>query len=254
MKLKNQLGLPKQNTIAVFIDFENLYYSSVNNYGEEPDLMIIRNLCEEKGGIASIQAFGDWVRFNEQIDSLQTSGIQPVFTPLSRTEKSSADTFICVHAMKLFMQNENINTLILVSGDRDFIPLLNELRSLGKNTFLMGVPGSISRDLVNVADGIIEYKPAKIKTKESKKLEVPQKKVSNQIKDRIIALLKKENRRINVATIGIMIKKEHPSFNHKEFGYEKLSHFLDAFPQIKIEYDEDKLVAYASLVNNLKIF
>ena len=135
MKNNNEKQLP--NTIAVFIDFENLYYSSLNNYGEEPDLMIVRNLCEKKGGIASIQAFGDWVRFNEQINSLHTSGIQPVFTPLSRTEKSSADTFICVYAMKLFMQNQNINTLILVSGDRDFIPLLNELRSLGKNTFLM---------------------------------------------------------------------------------------------------------------------
>ena len=45
-----------------------------------------------------------------------------------------------------------------------------------------------------------------------------------------------------------MIKKEHPTFNHKEFGYEKLSHFLDGFPEIKIEYDEDKLVAYASLI------
>jgi uncharacterized protein (TIGR00288 family) len=245
MKTQNETQL--QNTIAVFIDFENLYYSSVNNYGEEPDLLIVRKLCEKKGGIASIQAFGDWVRFNEQIDNLQTSGIQPVFTPLSRSEKSSADTFICVHAMKLFMQNQNINTLILVSGDRDFIPLLNELRSLGKNTYLMGVPGSISRDLVNIADGIIEYRPEKIKHKESKSLETPQKKMSEQIKDRVMSLLKKENRRINVATIGIMIKKEYPTFNHKDFGYEKLSHFLDGFPQIKIEYDEDKLVAYASL-------
>lgn len=246
--MKNLTESQVQNTIAVFIDFENIYYSSLNNFGEEPDLMIIRKLCEKKGGIASIQAFGDWVRFNEQIDSLQTTGIQPVFTPLSRTEKSSADTFICVHAMKLFMQNQNINTLILVSGDRDFIPLLNELRSLGKTTFLMGVPGSISRDLVNVADGLIEYQPAKIKHQESKSLQSPQKKVSEQIENSIISLLKKENRRINVATIGIMIKKQHPSFNHKEFGYDKLSHFLDAFPQIKIDYDEDKLVAYASLI------
>jgi len=245
--VKDQTERPIQNTIAVFIDFENLYYSSLNNYGEAPDLMIIRSLCEKKGGIASIQAFGDWVRFNEQIDKLQTSGIQPLFTPLSRTEKSSADTFICVHAMKLFMQNENINTLILVSGDRDFIPLLNELRSLGKNTFLMGVPGSISRDLVNVADGLIEYQPAKVKPQESKSLQTPQKKVSEQIENSIISFLKKENRRVNVATIGIKIKKEHPSFNHKEFGFDKLSQFLDSFPQIKIEYDEDKLVAYASL-------
>ena len=236
------------NTIAVFIDFENLYYSSLNNYGEAPDLMIIRNLCEKKGGIASIQAFGDWVRFNGQINSLLTSGIQPVFTPLSRTEKSSADTFICVHAMKLFMQNENIDSLILVSGDRDFIPLLNELRSLGKKTFLMGIPGSISRDLVNVADGLIDYQPEKIKPKESKTLQSPQKKVSEQIENSIISLLKKENRKVNVATIGIMIKKQHPTFNHKEFGYDKLSQFLDSFAQIKVEYDEDKLVAYASLV------
>ena len=246
--MKNNFERVLQNTIAVFIDFENIYYSSLNNFGEEPDLMIIRKLCENKGGIASIQAFGDWVRFNEQINSLQTSGIQPVFTPLSRTEKSSADTFICVHAMKLFMQNENINTLILVSGDRDFIPLLNELRSLGKTTFLMGVPGSISRDLVNVADGLIEYQPEKIKHKESKSLQTPQKKVSEQIENSIITLLKKENRRVNVATIGIRIKKEHPDFNHKEFGFDKLSHFLDSFSKVKIEYDEDKLVAYASLI------
>ena len=246
--MKNEIESHLQNTIAVFIDFENIYYSSLNNYGEEPDLMIIRNLCEKKGGIASIQAFGDWVRFNDQISNLQTSGIQPVFTPLSRAEKSSADTYICVYAMKLFMQNENINTLILVTGDRDFIPLLNELRSLGKNTYLMGVPGSIARDLVNVADGIIEYRPEKIKHQESKSLQTPQKKLNEQIRDSVIALLKKEKRKVNVATIGIMIKRENPAFNHKEFGYEKLSHFLDGFPEIKIEYDEDKLVAYANLI------
>lgn len=245
--MKNQNDQPSKNTIAVFIDFENIYYSSLNNYSEEPDLMRIRKLCEAKGGIASIQAFGDWVRFNEQIDSLQTVGIQPVFTPLSRSEKSSADTFICVYAMKLFMQNENINTLILVSGDRDFIPLLNELRSLGKSTYLMGVKGSISRDLVNVSDGMIEYEPTKIKRQESKSLQDPQKKMSKEIEHSIVSFLKKENRRINVATIGIKIKKEHPAFNHKEFGYDKLSHFLDGFNSIKIEYDEDKLVAYASL-------
>ena len=246
--MKHHTERQLQNTIAVFIDFENIYYSSLNNYGEEPDLTIIRNLCEKKGGIASIQAFGDWVRFNEQINSLQTSGIQPVFTPLSRAEKSSADTYICVYAMKLLMQNQNINTVILVSGDRDFIPLLNELRSLGKNSFLMGVPGSISRDLVTVADGVIKYEPAKIIHKESKSLQTQQKKVIQQLENSIISLLKKEKRRINVATIGIMIKREHPSFNHKEFGYDKLSNFLDGFSKIKIEYDEDKLVAYARLV------
>jgi len=72
--LKNPTEKQTQNTIAVFIDFENLYYSSLNNYREAPDLMIIRNLCEKKGGIASIQAFGDWVRFNEHIKSLQDTG------------------------------------------------------------------------------------------------------------------------------------------------------------------------------------
>ncbi|MFC2084096.1 NYN domain-containing protein [Bacteroidota bacterium] len=246
--MKNHTEEQLQNTIAVFIDFENIYYSSLNNFGEEPDLMIIRSLCEKKGGIASIQAFGDWIRFNEQINNLQTSGIQLVFTPLSRTEKSSADTFICVHAMKIFMQNQNLKTLILVSGDRDFIPLLTELRSLGKNTFLLGVPGSISRDLVNVADEVIKYRPAKIVHLESKSLPVAQKQLSEQIGDSVISFLKKENRKVNVATIGIMIKKEHPSFNHKEYGFNKLSNFLDSFSKIKIEYEEDKMVAYAGLI------
>jgi hypothetical protein len=94
--VKNEIESRSQNTIVVFIDFENVSYSSLNNYGEEPDLMIIRNLCEKKGDIASIKAFDDWVRFNDQISSLQTSSIQPVFTTLLRSEKSSADTNICV--------------------------------------------------------------------------------------------------------------------------------------------------------------
>jgi hypothetical protein len=88
----------------------------------------------------------------------------------------------------------------------------------------------------------------KIKPKESKTLQSPQKKVSEQIENSIITLLKKENRRVNVATIGIMIKKQYPAFNHKEFGFDKLSQFLDSYSQIKVDYDEDKLVAYASLV------
>lgn len=87
--MKNEINSRSQNTIEVFIDFENIYYSSLNNYGEEPDLMIIRNFCEKEGDIASIKAFGDWVRFNDQISSLQ-----PFFTPLSLSEKSSAETNI----------------------------------------------------------------------------------------------------------------------------------------------------------------
>ena len=47
-----------------------------------------------------------------------------------------------------------------------------------------------------------------------------------------------------------MIKREHPTFNHKEFGYEKLSHFLDGFPQIKIEYDEEMLIKLSQFLSN----
>ena len=158
------MTLSGSNDVAVFIDYENLYYSISQSYIGFPNLEQIIEAAEKYGRVASCQAFADWGQFERSLSFLLRAGIQPVFCPSVSTDpnqlqekKSSVDPTICIHAMKLLYTYPNISTLLLVSGDRDFIPLLMEARQMGRKVVVLGVGRSISSDLAALADDVILY-------------------------------------------------------------------------------------------------
>ena len=51
----------------------------------------------------------------------------------------------------------NIGTYVLVSGDSDFIHVVNTLRTMGKQVVIIGVSWSTSRRLADQVDGLILY-------------------------------------------------------------------------------------------------
>ena len=153
-----------ENDVAVLIDYENLYYSVTQYYVGFPNLEQIIEAAEKYGRVASCQAFADWSQFERSLSFLLRAGIQPVFCPARSTDpsqiqekKSSVDPTMCVHAMKLLYTYPNIYTLLLVSGDRDFIPLVIEARQMGRKIVVLGVGHSISFDLAALADDVILY-------------------------------------------------------------------------------------------------
>ena len=156
-------ALPKSD-VAVVIDYDNLFYSIRSNCNSYPNLEEVLDAAGRYGRVACSQAFGDWGFFAKSLPSLFRAGVQPVFCPLSRTNpmyhshaKSSVDATICVQTMKTFFGNPHIQTLVLVSGDRDYIPLVIELRQMGKQVAILGVGKSLSSDLAEVADETILY-------------------------------------------------------------------------------------------------
>jgi len=151
------------NDVAIAIDYENLYYSIRNTYEAYPNLEQIVETGEKYGRVASKQAFADWTVFSKSLQLLLRTGIQPVFCPSAiapnqRTRgKSSVDTIISVNIMKLFFTTPNIKTLILVSGDRDFIPLIVEIKQMGKQIIVLSIASSMSSDLSQIADDVVIY-------------------------------------------------------------------------------------------------
>lgn len=247
----------KKSSVAVFIDVENIHYSIVNSYAETPDWSKIVEICKTKGRIASIQAFGDWIEFSSEVSSIQRNGIQPVFVPLSHDGKSSLDCYLTVTAMKLFFQNESVDTLILASGDRDYIPLIAELKALGKTVIILSVPDSLSKDLFQIADEVLFYKVEAPKNK-------PEEKQSNnisEIRDFIIENLKDleqksfNNRWVNLGTFGLKLKQKDPSFTHKNYRYGKFVEMLADIPGIELKFDgQDKNIALARTSPDNKSF
>lgn len=245
--------MTKNSSVAVFIDVENIHYSTLNHYSETPDWSWVVKACREYGRISSIQAFGDWIEFSKEVPEIQRNGIQPIFVPLSQDGKSSLDCFLIVSAMKLFFQNTTIDTLILASGDRDYIPLIAELKALGKKVIILAVPDTLSKDLTTIVDDVISYQPKTGKqTKEwNEHLD------KNSSHGYIINTLKQleensvNDRWVNLANIGLSLKRKDPTFTHAIYGYSKLVEMLDDIPEIEIKYDNfEKTIALARTVDS----
>lgn len=244
-----------EKDVAVVIDYENLFYSSQNLYSCYPDLELLVKLCAKRGRIASCQAYADWTKFQDRIHELFKAGIQPVFSPVSRSGKSSADTIICVQTMRLFYTNPNLESLLLVSGDRDFIPLAVELRSMGKKVFIVGMNGSYSVDLKEVSDELILYSPEKTPDKvipaKGKKQHI-----DSNVKNLLIRVVKKQvpddDGWVNLAGIGLGIKKIKPDFDHRVYGFQKLINIFQKIESFDVKKDDDRLAAFVRLRSKKK--
>jgi uncharacterized protein (TIGR00288 family) len=236
--------------VAVVIDYENLFYSAQNLYSCYPDLDLLIKLCEKRGRIATCQAYADWTKFQDRIQELFKAGIQPIFSPVSRTGKSSADTIICVNTMKLFYANPNLDSLLLVSGDRDFIPLVVELRSMGKKVFIVGINGSFSEDLKEVSDELILYSPEKTPDKVVV-FKRKRRQIDRNVKDLLITVVKNQvpdaDGWVNLAGIGLGIKKRKPDFDHRAYGCQKLFNIFQKIDSFDVKKDDDTLTAFVRL-------
>jgi len=241
--------MTESSSVAVFIDVENIHYSTLNNYSETPDWSSIVDACKQVGRIASIQAFGDWIEFAKEVPEIQKNGIQPVFVPLSQDGKSSLDCYLTVSAMKLFFQNSTVDTLILASGDRDYIPLIAELKALGKKVVILAVPCTLSKDLTRIVDDVIAYEPASKANKHHSPHKNMDKAAACQWVLSTLTELEprsSNDRWVNLARIGLELKRKNSSFNHDLYGYVKLSDMLDDMPQIELRYDSyEKNIALA---------
>ena len=125
------------------------------------------------------KAYADWVtrapelkgasQFIQDPPSLYAAGIEPVYVPtrlppsgahgVGRTiaVKNSVDVKMTADCIDTAHNFPNINTFVLVSGDSDFIHVINSLRAVGKRVLVVGVSWATSRRIADHVDGLIFY-------------------------------------------------------------------------------------------------
>lgn len=162
----------KAGDVAVFFDFENIFYSVRNVYGFNPDFRIIMDECERHGRVILARAYADWMQpeLRQLPNALYANGIEPVYVPTyhrqdnnvsegsaRHTLKNSVDLHLCIDVMKSLFNLRTLETFVLLTGDRDFIPLVNVLKQHGKRVVVVGVQGSTSAHLAQAADEFVYY-------------------------------------------------------------------------------------------------
>jgi len=164
--------------VAVFIDLENLRYGLLNNYGEEPDIPALVEKAKKYGRPSVMRAYADFTEHPEEITrQLQIAGIEAINIPVKRRIytkggkqveriKNAADMVLALDAVMEALEADADNKkkiFLLVAGDRDYVKLVTQLRNrFGQRVVIVGVPGSISADLVSAAD---EADPIEIATR-----------------------------------------------------------------------------------------
>ncbi|NJN67388.1 MAG: NYN domain-containing protein [Chloroflexaceae bacterium] len=153
--------------VAVFIDFENVYVSVHEKLDESPNFESIMDRCNDIGRVVIARAYADWYRYPRITSALYANGIEPIYVPTyyydkemgrtGRAIKNSVDMNLCIDAMKALFINANVEKFVLITGDRDFIPLVNSIRQQGKEVFIIGIGGAASAHLAQSADEFIFY-------------------------------------------------------------------------------------------------
>lgn len=153
--------------VAVYIDFENIYISVRNRYDSNPNFESVMDRCSEYGRVTIARAYADWYRYPRVTNALYANGIEPIYVPtyhynrdagrVGKAIKNSVDMHLCIDMMKTLYAYLNIQTYVLVTGDRDFIPLINAVRQLGKRTVVIGVAQATASHLAQAADDFIFY-------------------------------------------------------------------------------------------------
>ncbi len=153
--------------VAVFIDFENIYISVRNRYEANPNFESIMDLCQRYGRVTIARAYADWYRYPRVTNALYANAIEPVYVPTyhydreegrtGRAIKNSVDMHLCIDLMRTLYAYPTIETFVLITGDRDFIPLINAVRQLGKHTVVIGVAQATASHLAQAADEFLYY-------------------------------------------------------------------------------------------------
>lgn len=155
------MNLYRKQRVGVFVDVQNLYYSARNVYKSKVDFRSILN--EAIKGRSLIRAIAYVIRADVKdeenfFDALKNLGYEVKEKDLQvfygGAKKGDWDIGI---AMDLIELAPKLDTVILVSGDGDFVPLVRHLKhALGCFVEVMAFGKSSSQKLIDEADLYID--------------------------------------------------------------------------------------------------
>ena len=125
--------------IAVFVDYDNIEIGVKSTLRREFDVSLPLDALKERGDIVAKFAYANWSRQEGATRQMAENAVQMVQRiPSPRGDKNGADINLALDALEMAFTHQNVNGFAIVSGDSDFIPLVNKLKEYGKTVFVVG--------------------------------------------------------------------------------------------------------------------
>lgn len=146
----------KTRRVGVFIDVQNMYYSARNLFDRKVNFSnVVKHTTDDQQLIRAL-AYTITTKGGEEtafLDALRGAGIEVVSKDLleydSGNKKGDWDVGITVDIIRML---DMLDVVVLVSGDGDFVPLGDFVRSRGRVFHVASFRESTSTSLVESAD------------------------------------------------------------------------------------------------------
>ncbi|WP_204400406.1 NYN domain-containing protein [Alkaliphilus hydrothermalis] len=144
---------------CVFVDYENLF-EKLEEYGTNPMQLNFFPLIKERLkehfqlNIIDFIVYCNFEKnklFNANHQTtLQALGVQTRHT--SNTGKNSADLELTVDSLRTLYKNKNIDVFVIISNDRDNIPLIKAIKAENKVAFVISTENGFNKIVCAYAD------------------------------------------------------------------------------------------------------
>src|SRR6202022_2857270 len=145
-------------TMAVFLDLENIALGARDAKYPSFDIEKVLERLLLKGHIVVKKAYCDFDRYKDFKRGLHEAAFELIEIPhVRQSGKNSADIRMVVDALDLCYTKSHVETLVIISGESDFSPLVSKLRENNKGVIGVGVKNSTSDLLIANCDEFIFY-------------------------------------------------------------------------------------------------
>ncbi len=246
--------------VALFIDWENIKYSTVNHLQSLPDIIAIKKIARRYGQIHVARAYANWADYQHEGDMERFScqDIEPIFVQTRRygdngdggrgqVIKGSADIKLACDCIELLTQNRNISTFVIASGDSGFEHIVSKIKTYGKKVAVIAIKatmghrlGVVSEELVFYEDWVSSLKPG-VMDKQTLKILVEFK--------RSVEDVRSDKTNNNLQSIKDHMKKKVPGFDEEEYGFPTFRHLAyvaEARQLVKIDSFSEPAKAYCA--------
>jgi hypothetical protein len=144
---------------AVFVDFENLFHSLRNREElsgqriRDLSLGILERLKERLQADKAPMVLGrSYAAFDtypgmEVAHDLALMGFDPQYVLTGHGGKNSADVQLACDVCRVLYRRPDIDAIVIVSGDRDFIPIARQVLEENRELRVVAIPDNTSGDL-----------------------------------------------------------------------------------------------------------
>jgi uncharacterized protein (TIGR00288 family) len=244
-------------TMAVYLDLENIALGARDAKYPSFDIEKVLARLLLKGHIVVKKAYCDFDRYKDFKRGLHEAAFELIEIPhVRQSGKNSADIRMVVDALDLCYTKGHVDTFVILSGDSDFSPLVSKLRENAKTVIGVGVKNSTSDLFLNNCDEFIYYddlvrkEPSKVRRRSASTAaprqpaqttdtapaeNAPAENKGPDLTDALDLVVETleavieergENEPIWGSMIKQAIKRRHPGFNERAYGFRSFNDLL----------------------------